>query len=234
MQNKNVNDVLRGSCIYDLYRVPEDSKIWRIYHVYGDYEIPLNLFIDSNNMVIGVNSDLDRFYVGKVGEKCMLGREKVLPINLYFVDLHDGEDYLGNDVCHQGGLQNYWGYVFFNGKGNKAYLWGAYGDNYQEPCLPYSDGSLFSEIKGLNSDYINKSLSSFVYGMFYEASAKVPAILPLVQTIRKLTAESSLQYSEDFFNTECNNYSELYDLGGHVFCKRKDNSPAYHGLFPLV
>lgn len=122
MEKKNVEDVFKSSCIYDLYRVPEDAKTWRIYHVYGDYEIPLNLFIDSNHMVIGVNSDLNRFYVGKVGEKGMLHGEEVVPINLYFVDLHEGKDYLGNDVCHQEGLQNYWGYVFFKGKSNKAYL----------------------------------------------------------------------------------------------------------------
>lgn len=102
--------------------------------LYGDYEMPLNLFIDSNNMVIGVNSDLDRFYVGKIGEKCKRDGEEVIPINLYFADLHEGVDYLGNDACHQKGLQNYYGYVFFKSNGNKAYLFGAYGDNYQEPC----------------------------------------------------------------------------------------------------
>lgn len=94
--------------------------------------------------------------------------------------------------------------------------------------LPYSDGTLFSEIKELNNDYVNKSLSSFVYGMLYEASTNVPVILPLVLTIRKLTTESNLEYGENYFNTECNSYSDTYDLKGYTFCKRKDNSPAYH------
>lgn len=96
--------------------------------------------------------------------------------------------------------------------------------------MPYSEGALFSEIKSLNSDYINKSLSSLVYGMFYKTSANVPAILPLVQTIRKLTIESSLQCSEDSFNAECKNYSEPYDLKGRVFCKRKVDRPAYYAV----
>lgn len=39
MEKRNISDVLKSSCIYDLYRIPDDAKIFRLYHIYGDYEI---------------------------------------------------------------------------------------------------------------------------------------------------------------------------------------------------
>lgn len=225
MGKENVVDALHKKCITDLYEVSKDAKIWRVYHIYGDYEIPLNLFIDSNNMLSGVSADKARFYVGKVGEK---GKNDTAPITLYFMDHDKGEDIPGYDVCHKEGLQSYFGYVSFFG--DKAYLFGAYGDGLLpyishdgrlgSVSLPASNGSLFSQIESLENSYLESSLRSFVYGNFLTSCLVEPELLPLVQTIRSLTSENGSYYSADELNGKGIENAHSYDLDGYVFCKK--------------
>lgn len=219
MEKRSVEEVLWKTCIMDLYRVPKDAKIWRVYHVYGDYEMPLNLFIDSNNMIIGTNDRLNRFYVGKVGEKYRRADEEVAPITLYFMDHHKGKDYLGHDACHQEGLQNYYGHVYFIC--DNAYLWGAHGEVMAGHNLPASDGTLFEEIESLRDCYLEASLPAFVYSAFGQSCEVSPEVLPLVQTIEKLTAQSSAVCYEDDLNIACDENGKSYDLKGHVFYKKR-------------
>lgn len=211
MEKKKPEDILYKNCIYDVFKVSPESKIWPVRHIYGDYEMILYFRIDANNMIVGINSDKNRFYVGKVGEKEKRGDGAIIaPITLYFTDHHMGKDYLGNDAIHQEGIQTYLGDMYFYDK--KACLWGAHGSNMARSSLPTSDGRLYDEITSITDDYWKGTLNSYIYALLAMSCIDEPPMLPIIETIRHLTNESNKQYTEEEFLNLCEQYKDKYDL----------------------
>lgn len=212
MEKKKSEDILLKNCIYDVFKIPSESKIWSVRHIYGDYEMPLYFRIDSNNMIVGINEDKNRFYVGKVGEKEERGDGQIIaPVILYFTDHHTGKDYLGNDSIHQEGIQTYLGEIYFYDK--QACLWGAHGSNWATSYIPNSDGRLYDEIISINDNYWKNSLNAYIYSLLLISCVDEPPMLPIVDTIKDLTNESNRKYTEAQFLKIYEEYKEKYDLG---------------------
>lgn len=211
MEKKKPEDILLKKCIYDVFKIPSESKIWSVRHIYGDYEMPLYFRIDSNNMIVGINADKNRFYIGKVGEKEERGDGQIIaPVTLYFTDHHTGKDYLGNDSIHQEGIQTYLGEIYFYDK--QACLWGAHGSNWATSNIPNSDGRLYDEIISINDDYWKNSLNAYIYSLLVMSCIDEPPMLPIIETIKHLTTKSNKQYTEKEFLNLYEQYKAKYDL----------------------
>ena len=208
---KKKPEALFNKCIYDIFKIPSESKIWYVYHVYGDYEMPLYFRIDSNNMIVGINADKDRFYIGKVGEKEKRGDGEIIaPVTLYFIDSHTGKDYLGHDSIHQEGIQTYLGEITFYH--NRPYMFGAHGSNMANSSLPASDGRLYEEITSITDSYWQASLNAYIYSLLMVSCIDEPPMLPIIETIRDLTNASNKRYTEEEFLKICEEYKAKYDL----------------------
>lgn len=210
MEKKKVEELF-NKCIYDIFKISSKSKIWYVQHVYGDYDMPLYFRIDSNNMIVGINEDKNRFYIGKVGEKEKRGGGEIIaPVTLYFTDHHTGKDYLGNDTIHQEGIQTYLGEIYFYGNG--TYMFGAHGSNMASSSLPASDGRLYEEITSITDSYWKASLDAYIYSVLMVSCIDEPPMLPIIETIRDLTNASNKRYTEEEFLNTCEEYKAKYDL----------------------
>ena len=167
-------------------------------------------------MLLGVDANHTRFYVGKVGEKRVLSSYEVdAPITLVFMDLHQGKEQPGLEVIHEEGIQKYQDYLTFCDDG--AYLWGAHGKLSERPLtLPESNGDLYREISlanGASENYYYRNfLKPYIYTMAAQSWAKDPRMLPIIEAIRELTQKSNSGYSSTEMGQTYTEAGKQYNL----------------------
>lgn len=190
----------RKEGIKALYTIHDDYKIFTAYHILGDFEMPIHFVIYPNNMVIGMNSIMNRIYVGKIGEMAnsvggIEGKTEA-EITLFYMDVNPLESPLADlsevEFRH---LVSYKDKLYFNGRffffdafGKDQHWWGLY--------LPESNGTFYEMVPMTKDNWLKNSLAAYLYALIGQSLKVDPRFYLTLRTIEECCNESTREYDK--------------------------------------